>query len=109
MFGKTTKAILLSSTRLALTACGGGGGGSPSQVGESITAVSTSISTNLLQSKGTSQSSWTSSGELSSMLSKMESMGVTLSGMDKQASIAYSAYLTTGDQTALKALSLIHI
>ena len=27
MFGKTTKAILLSSTILALTACGGGGGG----------------------------------------------------------------------------------
>ena len=26
MFGKTTKAILLSSTMLALTACGGGGG-----------------------------------------------------------------------------------
>ena len=103
MFGKTTKAILLSSTMLALTACGGGGGGSPSQVGESITAVSTTISTNLLSTKGTSQSQWTSSSELSSMLSKMESMGVTLSGMDKQATIAYSAYLTTGDQTALKA------
>ena len=103
MFGKTTKAILLSSTMLALTACGGGGGGSPSQVGESITAVSTTISTSLLSTKGTSQSQWTSSSELSSMLSKMESMGVTLSGMDKQATIAYSAYLTTGDQTALKA------
>ena len=30
MFGKTTKAILLSTTMLALTACGGGGGGSVS-------------------------------------------------------------------------------
>lgn len=104
MFGKTTKAILLSSTMLALTACGGGGGGSPSQVGESITAVATSIDISGIVAQGNNGNTFKASGSnISNLIAKMEDMGTTLGGMDKQATLAYQAYLTTGDQTAFKA------